>query len=198
MLRGGRELDLRPQGSAATTLRSGVSRRGASIGGLAQTSEGGSKIMNKTCRTARRGAFNAWESLAVAHGERHWRSPSTVPGGTSHSGPMNSKRFPRSIPITPTGSYLPGVALDPAIKATTKAKEVADADLILLVVPAQFVRDGREGNRAAFRSWKAGRDLRERYRGDSGAFMSGIVKEVLPEARSCGVVRAEFRGRGCA
>jgi len=36
--------------------------------------------------------------------------------------------------------YLPGVALDPAIKATAKAKVVADADLILLVVPSQFLR----------------------------------------------------------
>ena len=36
--------------------------------------------------------------------------------------------------------YLPGAALDPAVKATTKVKDLADADLILLVVPSQFLR----------------------------------------------------------
>ena len=32
--------------------------------------------------------------------------------------------------------YLPGVALDPAIKATAKAKDLAAADVLLLVAPA--------------------------------------------------------------
>jgi glycerol-3-phosphate dehydrogenase (NAD(P)+) len=38
------------------------------------------------------------------------------------------------------GVYLPDAALDPAIKATTKVQDLADADLLLLVVPAQFLR----------------------------------------------------------
>ncbi len=36
--------------------------------------------------------------------------------------------------------FLPGVALDPAIAATTDIADAADADALLLVVPAQFLR----------------------------------------------------------
>ena len=36
--------------------------------------------------------------------------------------------------------YLPGVQLDPAIKATAKLSEVAACDLVLMVTPAQELR----------------------------------------------------------
>ena len=36
--------------------------------------------------------------------------------------------------------YLPGVALDPAIKATAKLSEIAACDLLLMVTPAQELR----------------------------------------------------------
>src|SRR5271169_4375540 len=36
--------------------------------------------------------------------------------------------------------YLPGVSIDPAIKATAKAKDLAETDILLLVAPTQFVR----------------------------------------------------------
>ncbi len=36
--------------------------------------------------------------------------------------------------------FLPGVALDPAVRATGRLADLADADLILLVVPAQHLR----------------------------------------------------------
>src|SRR4030042_4313061 len=36
--------------------------------------------------------------------------------------------------------YLPGVALDPAIKATAKLNEVAACDLVLMVTPAPELR----------------------------------------------------------
>ena len=37
--------------------------------------------------------------------------------------------------------YLPDVALDPAIRATTELSEIGDTDAVLLAVPAQTVRD---------------------------------------------------------
>src|SRR4029079_13142764 len=37
--------------------------------------------------------------------------------------------------------YLPGVALDPAIKATAKISAVAACDLLLMVTPAQELRN---------------------------------------------------------
>jgi glycerol-3-phosphate dehydrogenase (NAD(P)+) len=36
--------------------------------------------------------------------------------------------------------YLPGIALDPALRATARLEDLADADLCLLVVPAQALR----------------------------------------------------------
>jgi glycerol-3-phosphate dehydrogenase (NAD(P)+) len=38
-------------------------------------------------------------------------------------------------------TYLPGVALDPHVRATTDLAEAARADAVLLAVPAQFLRD---------------------------------------------------------
>lgn len=37
-------------------------------------------------------------------------------------------------------AFLPGVALDPAIRATSDLAELADADAVLMVCPAQFMR----------------------------------------------------------
>ena len=36
--------------------------------------------------------------------------------------------------------FLPGIELDRQVKATGRLAEVADADAVLLVVPAQFLR----------------------------------------------------------
>src|SRR6185369_1708366 len=37
--------------------------------------------------------------------------------------------------------YLPGIELDPAIEATERLNEVANCDMLLMVTPAQQVRD---------------------------------------------------------
>ncbi|MGC2397092.1 MAG: NAD(P)-binding domain-containing protein, partial [Rhodomicrobium sp.] len=78
--------------------------------------------------------------------------------------------------------YLPGVALDPAIKATAKAKKVVDADLILLVVPSQFLRAVAKELAPHFEAGKPVVICAKGFEETSGTFMSGIVKEVLPEA----------------
>ena len=90
--------------------------------------------------------------------------------------------------------YLPGVVLDPAIKATAKAKEVADADLILLVVPSQFLRAVAKEIAPHFEAGKPVVICAKGFEETSGTFMSGIVKEVLPEAEVAVLSGPSFAG----
>jgi len=90
--------------------------------------------------------------------------------------------------------FLPGVTLDPAIKATTKAKEVADVDLILLVVPAQFVRTVAKEIAPHFGAGKPVVICAKGIEEDSGTFMSGIVKAVLPKAQVAVLSGPSFAG----
>lgn len=50
-------------------------------------------------------------------------------------------------------TYLPGAVLDPAIRATTSLAEAVQADAVILVMPAQFMRQVCE---AAKPHWRAG------------------------------------------
>jgi len=77
--------------------------------------------------------------------------------------------------------YLPGVRLDPAIRATAETAEVATADAVLLAIPAQHVR-AIAGCFAAVLS--RDRPLVICAKGierGSGALMSEVLAEVLPE-----------------
>ncbi|HSH62490.1 MAG TPA: NAD(P)H-dependent glycerol-3-phosphate dehydrogenase [Methyloceanibacter sp.] len=80
--------------------------------------------------------------------------------------------------------YLPGVALDPAIKATAKLSEIAACDLVLMVTPAQELR-------------AVGGELAPHMRTDqplvigakgieqsTGQLLSQVVAEVLPQVRT--------------
>lgn len=78
--------------------------------------------------------------------------------------------------------YLPGVALDPAIKATANAKELAAADLLLLVVPSQFLRSVVREIAPHFEARKPVVICAKGVEENTDALMSGVVKEVLPEA----------------
>ncbi len=78
--------------------------------------------------------------------------------------------------------YLPGAALDPAIKATAKVKDLADADLLLLVVPSQFLRAVASKIAPYFEAGKPVVICAKGFEEDSGTFMSGVVKAVLPDA----------------
>lgn len=78
--------------------------------------------------------------------------------------------------------FLPGIALDPAIRATRQLADAAAADAVLLAVPAQFLRPVCK--RLA-PSWKAGTPAVICAKGieqDTLALMSEIVQEMLPEA----------------
>src|SRR5690606_30858771 len=79
--------------------------------------------------------------------------------------------------------YLPGVRLDPAIRATADAAEAADADAVLLVAPAQHLRAVCAPLKGA---WKRNRPIVICAKGieqESAALLSETVAAVLPEAR---------------
>ena len=76
--------------------------------------------------------------------------------------------------------YLAGVALDERIRATTHMAEAVDAEMVLLVAPAQFLR--AVGEQAA-PHWPAGVPAVICAKGieqDSCALMSEVVAEALP------------------
>ena len=78
--------------------------------------------------------------------------------------------------------FLPDIALDPAIEAVTDPRDAAVADAVLLVTPAQHLRTVT-GALAAV--WRPGQPVVICSKGieqQSGALMSEIVAETLPEA----------------
>jgi glycerol-3-phosphate dehydrogenase (NAD(P)+) len=78
--------------------------------------------------------------------------------------------------------YLPGIALDPKIRATTDPAEAADADAVLLATPAQALR--RLARRLA-PAWRDGTPALICAKGieqDSGALMSEVLAAEIPGA----------------
>lgn len=76
--------------------------------------------------------------------------------------------------------YLPGIALDPAIEATGRLNEVANCDLLLMVAPAQHVRE-IAGELAPY--LKTEQPLVMCAKGieqASGKLMSQVIEEVAP------------------
>ncbi|MEQ8508905.1 MAG: NAD(P)H-dependent glycerol-3-phosphate dehydrogenase [Rhodospirillaceae bacterium] len=78
--------------------------------------------------------------------------------------------------------FLPGVALDPAIRATSDYAETVDADLVLLVAPAQHLR--RVCTDVA-KHWTSGVPVVICAKGierGSNALMTQVIAEALPAA----------------
>jgi glycerol-3-phosphate dehydrogenase (NAD(P)+) len=76
--------------------------------------------------------------------------------------------------------YLPGVTLDPAIKATAKASSAADAEAILLVVPSQFVRTVA-GEMAPFLDGRCPVIICTKgFEAETGELISEAIRDVLP------------------
>jgi glycerol-3-phosphate dehydrogenase (NAD(P)+) len=76
--------------------------------------------------------------------------------------------------------YLPGVALDASIRATTKLAAAIDAEMVLLVAPAQYMRAVGE---AAAPDWRPGVPAVICAKGierDSCALMSEAIAEAIP------------------
>ncbi len=80
--------------------------------------------------------------------------------------------------VNPT--YLPNINLDPHIRATTNVMDVVDSDVVLLVAPAQYVRETCKQLKAI---WHDGTPILVCAKGielDSGQIMSEVLEEELP------------------
>jgi len=90
--------------------------------------------------------------------------------------------------------YLPGVELDPAIKATAKLSHVAACDLVLMVTPAQELRAiGRELNSLM----RADQPLVIGAKGieqSTGQLLSQVIAEVLPQVSTAVLSGPSFAG----
>ncbi len=78
--------------------------------------------------------------------------------------------------------YLPGVELNPAIRATGKLSEAAACDVILLVVPSPFVRQVAADMAAHVGGGKPVVICTKGFEETTGQLMSDLVAKVLPEA----------------
>ena len=78
--------------------------------------------------------------------------------------------------------FLPGVDLDPAIAATTDGAKAARADAVLLVAPAQFMREVCAPLAAAWTPGVPAVICAKGIEAETLALMSEVVADVLPEA----------------
>ncbi len=78
--------------------------------------------------------------------------------------------------------YLPGVVLDPNIRATTDPAEAADADAVLLAPPAQHLRRLARRLAPALRDGTPALICAKGIEQESGALMSEVVAAELPGA----------------
>ena len=79
-------------------------------------------------------------------------------------------------------AFLPGMALDAAIRATTDIAEALDADAILLAAPAQRLRDVCAGFGADLRTKTPVVICAKGIEQNSGALMSEVVADTLPNS----------------
>jgi glycerol-3-phosphate dehydrogenase (NAD(P)+) len=88
--------------------------------------------------------------------------------------------------------YLPGVTLEPGIRATAKAADVAAADLILMVVPSQFFRSVA----GEFTKHICAKPVIICTKGfeDTGKMMADIIAEALPDAMPGVMAGPSFAG----
>ncbi len=77
--------------------------------------------------------------------------------------------------------YLPGIALDAAVRATSDLAEAADCDALLLVVPAQVTREIGAALAPVLRPDTPVAICSKGIEQNSGALMSEVVADVLPD-----------------
>ena len=78
------------------------------------------------------------------------------------------------------GPFLPGVALDRAIRATNDQNLAADADALLLTVPAQYVRAATSEMAGALDAGTPVVMCAKGIEQDSGALMTEVLADTLP------------------
>lgn len=77
--------------------------------------------------------------------------------------------------------FLPGVKMDPDIRATTDIAEAADSDIVLMVAPAQFVRGVAAEAAKSMRPTTPMVICAKGIEQDSAALMSEVIAEVAPQ-----------------
>jgi glycerol-3-phosphate dehydrogenase (NAD(P)+) len=90
--------------------------------------------------------------------------------------------------------YLPGVTLDPRIRATADMAAVAKADALLLVVPAQFVRPVATELTPHLRPGTPIVVCAKGLEQASGKIMADVVAECLPDAKLAVLSGPSFAG----
>lgn len=78
--------------------------------------------------------------------------------------------------------YLPGVSLPMSVRATTKISEVAEADIILMVAPAQFVRSVAGEIKAFIKESTPLILCAKGIEQATGKLINEVVMEVLPKS----------------
>jgi glycerol-3-phosphate dehydrogenase (NAD(P)+) len=76
--------------------------------------------------------------------------------------------------------FLPGVTLDPAVKATGRLDEAAACDLILLAVPAQYTRRIASGLAPLVAEGTAVVACAKGFEQSTGKLMTDVLREELP------------------
>ena len=79
-------------------------------------------------------------------------------------------------------TYLPGIRLDPAIKATNDLAQIADNDALLMVVPAQFMRGTATQLAAHLKPGTPTVICSKGIEQDSGKLLTQVLEEALPTA----------------
>lgn len=79
-------------------------------------------------------------------------------------------------------AYLPGVAIDPEITATSDLAAVAEADMVLLVTPAQHLREVARGFAARAERQVPMVICSKGVEQGTGALMTEVLRAALPEA----------------
>ena len=90
--------------------------------------------------------------------------------------------------------YLPGVTLDPGIKATTKTADSAQADALLLVAPSKFIRAAARELAPYLAPGTPVVICTKGFEEDTGALMSEAVGQELPQARLAVLSGPSFAG----
>ncbi len=90
--------------------------------------------------------------------------------------------------------FLPGVRLDPAIKATGRIATVAEADVILLAVPSPFVRQVAGEIAPSVQDGKPVVICTKGFEEETGELMSDLVQKLLPGATPAVLSGPSFAG----
>jgi len=91
-------------------------------------------------------------------------------------------------------AFLPGIELDPAIRATTDMADLADCDLVLAVPPAQHLRGTLEAFRPHFRSGTPMILCSKGIERGTLKLMTDVLAETLPEATPAVLSGPSFAG----